>query len=61
MAQVNMLTSLNMLHVFGEKMLGKWTRRIILVTSLAGFQGSGNLSVYAATKALSGSGRKSLV
>lgn len=51
MARVNMLTPLNMLHVFGEKMLTNGHGGIILVTSLAGFQGSGNLSVYAATKA----------
>ena len=51
MARVNMLTPLNMLHVFGEKMLVNGRGGIILVTSLAGFQGSGNLSVYAATKA----------
>jgi short-subunit dehydrogenase len=51
MARVNMLTPLNMLHTFGEKMLAKGQGAIILMTSLAGFQGSGNLSVYAATKA----------
>jgi uncharacterized protein len=51
MAQVNMITPLNMLHVFGEKMLAKGQGAIILMASLAGFQGSGYLSVYAATKA----------
>ena len=50
-AQVNMLTPLNMIYLFGEKMLTKGKGAIILMTSLAGFQGSGNLSVYAATKA----------
>ena len=51
MAQVNMLTPLNMLHVFGKKMLSKNKGAIILMTSLAGFQGSGYLTMYAATKA----------
>ena len=51
MAQVNMITPLNILHVFGEKMVDKGKGAIILMASLAGFQGSGYLSVYAATKA----------
>lgn len=51
MAGVNMLTPVNMLHLFGEKMLLKGQGAIILMASLAGFQGSGNLSMYAATKA----------
>ena len=51
MARVNMITPLNMLHVFGEKMVAKGRGAIILMASLAGFQGSGYLSVYAATKA----------
>jgi hypothetical protein len=50
-AQVNMATPLNMLHLFGEKMVTKGQGAIVLMTSLAGFQGSGYLSVYAATKA----------
>jgi short-subunit dehydrogenase len=50
-AQVNMITPLNMIHLFGEKMLIRGKGAIILMTSLAGFQGSGYLSVYAATKA----------
>jgi len=49
--QVNMITPLKMIHLFGEKMLAKGKGAIILMTSLAGFQGSGYLSVYAATKA----------
>jgi short-subunit dehydrogenase len=49
--QINMITPLNMIHLFGEKMLAKGKGAIILMTSLAGFQGSGYLSVYAATKA----------
>ena len=51
MAQVNMITPLNFLHTFGEKMLQKGKGAIILMTSLAGFQGSGYLAMYAATKA----------
>jgi hypothetical protein len=51
MAQVNMMTPLNMIHAFGEKMVEKGKGAIILMSSLAGFQGSGYLSVYAATKA----------
>jgi short-subunit dehydrogenase len=49
--QVNMVTPLNMVRLFGEKMLAKGKGAVILMTSLAGFQGSGYLSVYAATKA----------
>jgi len=51
MAQVNMLTPLNMVHSFGEKMIQKKKGAIILMASLAGFQGSGYLTMYAATKA----------
>jgi len=51
MAQANMLTPLNMLYNFGGKMLAKGRGGIVLMTSLAGFQGSGFLSMYAATKA----------
>jgi short-subunit dehydrogenase len=51
MAQANMITPLNMLHTFGGKMLAKKCGGIVLMASLAGFQGSGFLSMYAATKA----------
>jgi short-subunit dehydrogenase len=51
MAQANMLTPLDMLHTFGGKMLSKGCGGIVLMTSLAGLQGSGFLSMYAATKA----------
>ncbi len=51
MAQVNMITPLNFLHAFGEKMLQKGRGAIILMASLAGFQGSGYLAMYGATKA----------
>jgi short-subunit dehydrogenase len=50
-AQVNMITPLQMVRTFGEKMVTKGRGAIVLMTSLAGFQGSGYLSVYAATKA----------
>jgi uncharacterized protein len=52
-ASVNMITPLNMVHYFGSKMLSKSKGAIVLMTSLAGFQGSGYLSVYAASKAFS--------
>lgn len=51
MAQVNMLTPLAMLHAFGGKMVTKGNGAIVLMASLAGFQGSGFLTMYAATKA----------
>jgi short-subunit dehydrogenase len=50
-ARVNMFTPLNMVRLFGEKMLERRKGAIILMSSLAGFQGSGFLSLYAATKA----------
>ena len=50
-AQVNMLTPLNMLNHFGCKMVARGRGAVILMSSLAGFQGSGFLAVYAATKA----------
>jgi short-subunit dehydrogenase len=51
MAQANMLTPLIMLHNFGGKMLARGRGGIVLMASLAGFQGSGFLSMYAASKA----------
>lgn len=48
---VNMLTPLNLVHFYGGKMVDKRKGAIILMTSLAGLQGSGYLSVYASTKA----------
>jgi short-subunit dehydrogenase len=51
MAQANMITPLNMLHTFGGKMLSRGCGAIVLMASLSGFQGSGFLSMYAATKA----------
>jgi hypothetical protein len=51
MARLNMITPLNMIHQFGAEMLAKGRGAIVLMASLAGFQGSGYLSMYAATKA----------
>ena len=49
--QVNMITPMKLFHVFGEAMLTKGKGALIMMASLAGFQGSGFLTVYAATKA----------
>lgn len=49
--RVNMLTPLDLVHFYGGKMVNRRKGAIVLMTSLAGFQGSGFLSVYAATKA----------
>jgi uncharacterized protein len=50
-AQVNMITPLNIARLYGAKMVAGGRGAVILMTSLAGFQGSGYLSLYAATKA----------
>ena len=50
-AAVNALTPLSLLHHFGGKMVERRKGGIILMASIAGFQGSGYLSTYAATKA----------
>jgi short-subunit dehydrogenase len=50
-AAVNMLTPLSLLHHFGGKMVERRRGGIVIMASLAGFQGSGNLATYAATKA----------
>lgn len=50
-ARTNMITPLNMVYTLGESMLQKGKGAIILMASLAGFQGSGFLSSYASTKA----------
>ncbi len=52
-ASVNMLTQLEMLYYFGGKMAEKHRGGIVIMTSIAGLQGSGYLSTYAATKAFS--------
>lgn len=51
MAQTNMISPMNMIKIFGEPMLSKGSGAIVLMASLAGFQGSGFLAAYAATKA----------
>jgi uncharacterized protein len=50
-ASVNMLTPLAILHHFGGKMVERGRGGIVLMSSIAGFQGSGYLATYAATKA----------
>jgi uncharacterized protein len=50
-AEVNMLTPLKMLHHFGNRMMDEKRGGIVLMSSLAGNQGSGFLATYAATKA----------
>jgi short-subunit dehydrogenase len=50
-AKVNMLSPLTMLYYFGGKMVERRKGGIVLMSSIAGFQGSGYLSTYAATKA----------
>lgn len=51
MTRVNMITPLKMVHHFGGRMLERKRGAVILMTSLAGFQGSGYLALYASTKA----------
>jgi len=51
MAFANMVTPMNMMQLFCDPMLLRGRGAFILMSSLAGFQGSGFLSVYAATKA----------
>jgi hypothetical protein len=50
-AIVNMITPMNLVRIFAERMLSEKKGAVILMSSLAGFQGSGFLSVYASTKA----------
>jgi uncharacterized protein len=51
MAQANMVTPMNLMQIFGREMLNSGKGALILMASLAGFQGSGFLAGYAATKA----------
>ena len=51
MAQANMVTPMNLVQIFGAPMLKRGKGALILMASLAGFQGSGFLAGYAATKA----------
>ncbi|WP_259067094.1 SDR family NAD(P)-dependent oxidoreductase [Mucilaginibacter sp. X4EP1] len=50
-ASVNMVTQLSLVHYFGGKMVERHRGGIVIMSSIAGFQGSGYLSAYAATKA----------
>ena len=50
-ANCNMITPMTMVRIFGEDMLKKGKGALILMASMAGFQGSGFLASYAATKA----------
>jgi short-subunit dehydrogenase len=52
-ARLNMITPMKLVHHFGGKMVEKGKGAIVLMSSLAGFQGSGYLATYAATKAFS--------
>ena len=52
-AEANMITPMKLVKFFGERMLKNRKGAIILMSSLAGFQGSGFLTCYAATKAFS--------
>jgi short-subunit dehydrogenase len=50
-AMVNMITPLRLTHFFGTSMVAKRNGAMVFMSSLAGFQGSGFLTTYAATKA----------
>jgi short-subunit dehydrogenase len=50
-ARVNMITPMKLVHHFGGKMIEAGRGAVILMSSMAGFQGSGYLATYAATKA----------
>lgn len=50
-ARLNMITPLKLVHQLGGKMLDRGKGAVILMSSMAGLQGSGYLATYAATKA----------
>lgn len=50
-AQANMVTPMNLVQSLGKKMLQEQKGAVILMASMAGFQGSGFLAAYAASKA----------
>lgn len=52
-AVVNMITPLKLVHSLGTRMLDRERGAVILISSMAGLQGSGFLATYAATKAFS--------
>jgi uncharacterized protein len=51
MLSVNVHGPLNLVHAFAPRMIQDKRGALVLMSSLAGFQGSGYLSTYAATKA----------
>lgn len=51
LAQANMVTPMNLMQLFGTEMLKNGKGAIVTMASLAGFQGSGYLAAYAASKA----------
>ena len=52
-ARLNMITPTKLVHHFGGKMIERGRGAMVLMSSMAGFQGSGFLATYAATKAFS--------
>ncbi|PUZ27660.1 hypothetical protein GA0116948_10339 [Chitinophaga costaii] len=50
-ARLNAVSSLSFVHHFGSKMVERKRGGIIIMTSLAGFQGAGYVATYGATKA----------
>jgi uncharacterized protein len=52
-ARANMITPMQLFQLFGSPMLEKGRGALVMMASLAGFQGSGFLAAYAATKAFS--------
>ena len=50
-ATANMITPMTLVKIYGEEMVKRGRGAIILMSSMAGFQGSGFLSAYAASKA----------
>ncbi len=51
MAQLNMITPLNLVHAIGRDMLKQGKGAVIIMASMAGLQGTGHITTYAATKA----------
>ena len=51
MAETNMIMPMKMLHHFGGEMIKNKKGGVVLMSSIAGNQGSGYLATYAATKA----------
>lgn len=51
LTRTNMATPLHLVHALGSAMLDRERGAVILMSSLAGFQGSGFLAAYASTKA----------